>query len=234
MLVIDDNSPDGTGEIADRLAAELRRGRRAPPRRARRGSAPRTSPASGARSPTAPSSCSRWTATSRTTRATSARLIAAADDGRRPRARLPLRPRRLDPELGARAPLHLPRRLRLRAASGSDARCATSPAASSATGGSVLETIDLDAIDSKGYAFQIESDLPDAAQGLPRRRGADHVRRPRGGRLEDVARDRARGDLEGAGAALRGARGPSLAEVVPAAQLETGRRPRPPRSGRSP
>ena len=31
----------------------------------------------------------------------------------------------------------------------------------------VLEAIDLDAIDSSGYAFQIETDLPRAPQGLP-------------------------------------------------------------------
>ena len=54
VLVIDDNSPDGTGELAARLAAELpfvevlHRGRK-------EGSARPTSPASGARSPTAPS-----------------------------------------------------------------------------------------------------------------------------------------------------------------------------------
>ena len=69
VLVIDDASPDGTGELADRLAAELgfvdvlhraaQGGARARlPRRLRRALA------------TAPSSCSRWTATSRTTRTT--------------------------------------------------------------------------------------------------------------------------------------------------------------------
>ena len=67
VLVIDDNSPDGTGAIADRLAAELpwvgvlHRDRK-------EGLGLRTSPASGRRSRTAPSSCSRWTATSPTTR----------------------------------------------------------------------------------------------------------------------------------------------------------------------
>ena len=64
-----------------RLARRHRRARRPARGRARRSStsctAPRrrasarpTSPASAARSPTAPSSCSRWTATSRTTRPT--------------------------------------------------------------------------------------------------------------------------------------------------------------------
>ena len=44
----------------------------------------------------------------------------------------------------------------------------------------VLETIDLDAIDAKGYAFQIETDVPRAPRGLHRRRGADRLRRPHG------------------------------------------------------
>ena len=70
VLVIDDASPDGTGELADRLAAELDVRRTCCTASARRASGRRTSPASGARSPTAPSSCSRWTATSRTTRTT--------------------------------------------------------------------------------------------------------------------------------------------------------------------
>ena len=62
----------------------------------------------------------------------------------------------------------------------------------------VLEAIDLDAIDAKGYAFQIETTYRALRKGFTRGRGADHLRRPRGGRLEDVAVDRAGGDLEGA------------------------------------
>ncbi len=54
VLVIDDNSPDGTGELADRLAAELD-GVTCSTASGRRGSARRTSRASVARSPTAPS-----------------------------------------------------------------------------------------------------------------------------------------------------------------------------------
>ena len=54
VLVIDDNSPDGTGELADRIA------------RARKGLVRPTSPGSAERSPTEPSSCWRWTATSHT------------------------------------------------------------------------------------------------------------------------------------------------------------------------
>ena len=69
VLVIDDNSPDGTGEIADRLAAEQPASPSSTAPR-RKGSAPRTSPGSGARSATARSWCWRWTATSPTTRTT--------------------------------------------------------------------------------------------------------------------------------------------------------------------
>ena len=70
ILIVDDGSPDGTGEIADRLAAEhaevevLHRPGQG------RASAPPTSRASSARSPAARSWCSRWTPTSRTTRPT--------------------------------------------------------------------------------------------------------------------------------------------------------------------
>ena len=69
VLVIDDNSPDGTGAIADSLAVEL-------PfvpcctGRSRKASGLPISQASGRRSTTTQSSWSRWTATSRTTRPT--------------------------------------------------------------------------------------------------------------------------------------------------------------------
>ena len=45
----------------------------------------------------------------------------------------------------------------------------------------VLESIDLDAVTSTGYAFQIETTYRALRAGLPRRRDPDHVRRPRGG-----------------------------------------------------
>ena len=70
VLVIDDNSPDGTGELADRLAAELpcvdvlHRQRKEGLGRAYIDGLP------ASRSQPAPTSCSRWTATSRTTRPT--------------------------------------------------------------------------------------------------------------------------------------------------------------------
>src|SRR5262249_11993259 len=44
-------------------------------------------------------------------------------------------------------------------------------------------------------------DVPGDPRGVPRRRGADHVRRPRSGRFEDEQVDRRRGGLEGPGPA---------------------------------
>ena len=61
----------------------------------------------------------------------------------------------------------------------------------------VLETIDLDAIDSRGYAFQIETTYRAIRAGFRVVEVPDHVLRPRGGRLEDEQVDRPRGDLEG-------------------------------------
>ena len=206
VLVIDDSSPDGTGELADRLAAELAYVRRPAPRaqgRARAGLPRRLPPRARRRRRAGPRD--------------GLRLLprpgrrAAADRGlrrgRRPRARLALRRGRRDPRTGASSAA------RSRpAARSTRASCSRAPVRD-LTGGfkcyrrAVLEAIDLDAVDSKGYAFQIETTYRAAARRLPRRRGADHVRRPRARRLEDEPGDRARGGLEGARAAARGARG---------------------------
>ena len=59
----------------------------------------------------------------------------------------------------------------------------------------VLETLDLDAIDAKGYAFQIETTYRALQAGFTRRRDPDHVRRAQRRRVEDEPLDRARGDL---------------------------------------
>ena len=132
VLVVDDGSPDGTGEIADRLAAEhpwvqvlhrTHQGRHRPrlPRRL-----PPRAATTGRRT------CWRWTATSPTTPPTCP--PAAGDRGRRrPRARLALRPRRGGQRLGPVAALHQRGRLHLRAAGCSACACATSRAASSAS-----------------------------------------------------------------------------------------------------
>ena len=60
------------------------------------------------------------------------------------------------------------------------------------------------------------ADLPRDPQGIPRAGGADPLRRPHRRRLEDVARDRARGDLEGAAAAAGGAARNAVREVTDA------------------
>ena len=70
LLVVDDNSPDGTGQIADRLASQ-HDAIEVLHRPGKDGLGRPTWPGSRTRSPAAPSSCSRWTPTSRTTRATS-------------------------------------------------------------------------------------------------------------------------------------------------------------------
>ena len=156
VLVIDDSSPDGTGEIADRLAAEHafvdvlhreREGgarprvhRRLPARARRRRRArardglrllarPGRRAAADRGGERAPTSCSA--------RATCAGGGVA--------------------QLGARAPGDLARRLALRRS------CCSACACSDLTGGfkcfrrRVLEAIDLDAITPRGYAFQIET-----------------------------------------------------------------------------
>ena len=55
ILVVDDSSPDGTGQLADAVARELEHRRGAAPRARRRASAARTSPGSPRRSPAGPS-----------------------------------------------------------------------------------------------------------------------------------------------------------------------------------
>ena len=67
----------------------------------------------------------------------------------------------------------------------------------------VLEAIELDAVDAQGYQFQIEMTYRALLLGFAVRGGADHVRRPRRRRLEDVALDRVRGDAARAAAAPR-------------------------------
>ena len=130
VLVVDDNSPDGTGEIADRLAAEHeavdgpapaaegrprpRLHRRLPPRAGR---GRRAGPGDGLRLLPRPG------------------LPAAPARGgraRRPGDRLALRPGRRGRRLERAAAGDQPRRQRLRAARARRRACTTSPAASSA------------------------------------------------------------------------------------------------------
>jgi dolichol-phosphate mannosyltransferase len=67
LIVVDDNSPDGTGQLADKLAAEVNESRPGAMvvihRKARMASGARISPAWPRRSPAMTSSSSRWTPT---------------------------------------------------------------------------------------------------------------------------------------------------------------------------
>ena len=155
---IDDNSPDGTGEIADRLAARARLRLGAPPRRRRRGSAPRTSPASARAladgAELRPRDGLRLLARSR--------RRAAADRGvrgrRRPRARLALRPGRRHRELGphragsSRRAARSTRAMLLGVARPRpDRRLQVLPPRACSSASTSTRS------DSKGYAFQIET-----------------------------------------------------------------------------
>ena len=67
----------------------------------------------------------------------------------------------------------------------------------------VLEGIDLPSVRSQGYAFQVELTYRAVRAGLQGRRGADPVQRAQGGDEQDVLADRRRGRVGGASAAVR-------------------------------
>ena len=67
----------------------------------------------------------------------------------------------------------------------------------------VLRAIDLPSVRSRGYAFQVELTYRAIVRGLPRRRGADRLPRPRAGDVEDVLADHRRGGVARAAAAPR-------------------------------
>ena len=198
VLVIDDGSPDGTGEIADRLAAEL-------PwvsvlhRETKEGIGPayiagfRRALADGAEL------VLEMDCDFSHDPADVPRLIAASDDCR-PRARLALCARRRYGELGARCGGSS------RAAAASTRRSSSGMRVRDLTGGfkcfrrATLEAIDLDALSAHGYAFQIETTYRVRKAGLRDRGGADHVRGAPCGRVEDDGLDRRRGDVEGSAA----------------------------------
>src|SRR5204863_5330433 len=122
--------------------------------------------------------------------------------GRRSRARLALRRRRRHRQLGACEALHLARCLNLHARPPHadprrDRRLQVLPAA-----GARVDR----AGDDRRRRLRLpdRDDVSDAAQGVPRRRDPDHLRRPHGGPIEDEPRDRARGGLEGAVATVDG------------------------------
>ena len=170
-----------------------------------RARARRTSPASAARSPTAPSSSLEMDCDFSHDPDDVPRLIAAAGD-----ADLVLGSRYVPgggiENWGVAAALRLARRLALRADPARragprpDRRLQVLPARGAGARSTSTRS-------ARGLRVPDRDDLPRAPRGLPRRRGADHVRRPRGRRLEDEPRDRARGDLAGAAISRAGAAG---------------------------
>ena len=209
VLVIDDSSPDGTGELADRLAGEIANVSRPAPR------------AQGG-----PRPCVHRRLPPRARR----RRRARARDGLRllPRPARTCRacspPREnADLVLGSRyveggGVRNWGRLRRIISAGGSTyARIILGTRVRDLTGGfkcirrAVLETIAARPDRLQGLCLPDRDHLPRRARRLPRRRGADRLRRPRGGPLEDEPGDRARGGLARAAAATEGALRAALA-----------------------
>ena len=196
ILVIDDNSPDGTGEIADRLASErddvdvLHRERK-------EGLGPAYLAGFRRALEMGADLVMEMDCDFSHNPADVPRLVAAAEDA--------------DVVLGSRyvsgggtRNWGLVRRLISRGGS-LYAQILLGLRIRDLTGGfkvyrrAVLETIDLERDPLQGLRLPDRNDVPRAEGRLPGRRGSDRVRRPRGRRLEDEPLDRPRGDLEGAG-----------------------------------
>ena len=192
LLVVDDGSPDGTGDLADELAAADPR-IRVRHRPAKQGLGRPTSTASASPSTAAPTTSSRWTPTS-------------------PRPGGPAGPPR--PDRRRRRPTSSSARATRRAAASSTgasaggssrAAAACSRGSSSAcrpndlTGGfkawraTTLAAIPFDGVHAGGYVFQIEMTFRAEPRRGAHRRGPDHLPRPARRPEQDVAADHRRG-----------------------------------------
>ena len=103
---------------------------------------------------------------------------------------LALGARRHGRQLAARRRHALPRRQHLRPARRSASTCGDATGGYRAFRRTTLEKLDLDDVASQGYCFQVDLAWRAVQPGLPRRRGADHVRRAGAGRVQDEPRDR--------------------------------------------
>ena len=216
VLVVDDESPDGTGLIADRLAAELaavavlhRRGKRG-------------------------LGHAYLAGFSRAVDEGAERVVVMdADFSHAPRhlPALLAASEHSDLVLGSRyvaggTIVNWPRLRRLLSRAGSlYARTILGVGVRDLTGGfrcirrEVLETVGVRTLRSQGYVFNIELTYRALKAGIPRRRGPDHVPRPDRRREQDLARDRGRGSVAGPGAAV------PLARSAVACEHLDGRRP---------
>ena len=150
---------------------------------------------------------------------------------RRPRAGLALRGRRRRRRLGRPPAPGQPRRLVVRARASWACRCATSPAASSASAPTCCEAIDLPSVRSRGYAFQVELTYRALRARLARGRGPDRLPRPRAGharRCPGGSPPRRRGSCRGCAGAPRTCdiRPRSLKPRLPRAESTQGERQR--------
>ena len=203
MLVVDDGSPDGTG------AHRRPRWPRRTPARSRcctapsaRASGPAYLAASRARSTAGAGYVFEMDADFSHDPADLARLLARrARRRRRPRARLALRRPAAASPTGASCGASSAAAGRGTRGASSACRCATSPAASSASAPRCCEAIDLPTVRSRGYAFQVELTYRALVRGLRVVEVPIVFRDRELGHVEDVVADRRRGGVARAAAA---------------------------------
>ena len=191
VLVVDDGSPDGTGELADeRAAAERERPRHAPDREGRVWARP-TSPGSAGAWRGSTTRSSRWTPTARTRPRTCPGCWTRVGD-----ADLAIGSRYVPGGSIVNWPLKrqvLSRGANLYSQLALGMRTRDITAGFRAYRRPVLEKLALDEVNSHGYCFQIDLTLPHDRRRVRDRRGADHVHRARDRRVEDGRLDHPRG-----------------------------------------
>ena len=195
ILVADDNSPDGTGKLADELAAARRpRPRAAPQGQGRpRRRLPRRLPLGHRARLRRPGRDGRR----RLAPARGAAPAAHRAQGRRPGARLPLGARRPGRQLAQVPRVPLPRRQHATPGCCSDCRSATSPAATGPSARRPCEGSAWTRSPPQGYCFQVDLARRAVKAGFHVVEVPDHLRRARARRQQDEPRHRRRGAVAG-------------------------------------